>query len=237
MNKKENILGDNIGFVELVDHLGSDLTIVNAARTSFGKEKKTLTQKDIVLIKYLAENNHGSPFRQVQLQFKIKAPELVTRQFFRHLIGIEYSSYQALSKDTPWNEQSQRYMEWSNEFYIPKVFRTQSKNNKQASEGEIFGDDAESIRADYLIAIQYSYETYERLIASGVAKEQARGVLPVSFYTQWVCVMSLQAVANFITLRDHPHAQFEIRQYAIAIKELTETIVPEGLKALLENMK
>jgi thymidylate synthase (FAD) len=234
--KIENVLSDNVGFIELVDSMGNDLTIVNAARTSFGKEKKKLTQRDIDLINYLVENKHFSPLRQIQLQFKIKAPEFVTRQFFRHVIGIEYSSYQAIGKDVPWNEQSQRYMEWSNEFYRPNVFRLQSKDNKQASEGELEKNHVEAYKL-YNESIDNIYCAYQQLLELGVCKEQARGLLPVSFYTQWVCTMSLQAVANFIMLRDHGHAQFEIRQYAKAMKELTETVVPFGIKALMENMK
>lgn len=230
--KKENILGDNIGFIELVDSMGNDKTIVNAARTSFGKEKETLDKRDIQLIKYLAENHHDSPFRHIQLQFKVKAPEIVARQFFRHLVGMEYT---VGTKDTPWNEQSQRYLEWKDEFYTPKIFRTQSTDNKQASEGAL--DNQYDALELYVEGVQNSYIIYRKLLEMGVCKEQARGVLPVSFYTQWIVTMSLQAVANFIKLRNHPHAQFEIRQYAKAMKELAMTVAPEGVEALVENMK
>lgn len=255
--KKQNILGDEIGFIELVDHLGSDLTIVNSARVSFSKrsdwEYETkeeydpssrtfcsykvpigLKEKDKKLINYLAKNYHHSPFRHVQLQFHVKAPEIVARQFFRHLVGCEYTSKEGYNS-IPWNEASQRYSEWKNEFYIPQEFRAQSKDNKQASAGLVA--DQKTCMDYYTSAIEVAYGYYEDLIAQGVAKEQARGVLPVSFYTEWFVTMSLQATANFIMLRDHDHAQWEIRQYAKAMKELAMTVAPEGVAALVENMK
>jgi thymidylate synthase (FAD) len=132
---------------------------------------------------------------------------------------------------------SGRYRVLNEEFYIPKVYRKQSTDNKQASEGELDAYEQEQADSYYQNAINFAYTQYQNLINAGVCKEQARGVIPVSFYTEFYWSASLQAVANFITLRDHSHAQQEIRQYAIAMKELAMTVCPEGLSALLENMR
>src|ERR1044072_3599697 len=129
--KVDNVLGDNIGSIELVDHMGSDLTVVNSARVSFGKRKTQLDESDTKLINFLAKHKHWSPFRHVQFQFHIKAPEIVGRQMYKHIIGADYAF-----KDHAWNEISGRYVEYDDEFYIPSMYRKQSDSNKQASIGE-----------------------------------------------------------------------------------------------------
>ena len=223
-----NILNDNIGFISLVDSMGNDLTVVNSARVSFGKRKTELDNNDEKLIAYLAKNKHWSPFRHVSFQFHIKAPELVGRQFFKHLVGCEYTF-----KDTAWNEISGRYVVYENEFYIPKILRQQSASNKQASTNTPV-DNSDILLDTYSNTIDLCYEKYQELVNAGVCKEQARGLLPVSFYTEWYWTASLQAVINFINLRDHDHAQWEIRQYAIAMKQLIENVAPISTKILLE---
>lgn len=243
----KNILGDDIGFLELVDSMGDDLTVVNSARVSFakrsdweyerssGEEGVThtnlgLKEKDEKLIAYLAKHKHWSPFRHVMLQFHIKAPEMVGRQWYKHCVGADYTF-----KDHAWNEVSGRYVEYENEFYIPKTFRTQSKDNKQASEGEVRNQD--DCHVAYAEGVRQAWSLYHRLLVKGVCKEQARGVLPVSFYTEFWWTASLQAVMNFISLRDHPHSQWEIRQYAIAMAEAVKQVVPIAGKYLLESYK
>jgi thymidylate synthase (FAD) len=229
--KAENILGDNIGFIELLDKLGSDLTIVNSARVSFGKRKTELDEGDIKLIKYLAKNKHWSPFRHVQFQFHIKAPEIVGRQFYKHIVGSDYTF-----KDHAWNEISGRYVVYEEEFYVPPRWRKQSKDNKQASVDEEV-DNPINTGSLYLDALSHSYKAYRMLIeVYGLSKEQARGVLPVSFYTEWYWTASLQAVMNFIKLRDHSHAQWEIRQYAVAMRDMVDSVVPHAFAALSEGM-
>ncbi len=229
-SKIDNVLGDNIGFIELVDSMGSDLTIANSARVSFGKRKSNLDDQDKKLINYLAKNKHFSPFRHVQFQFHIKAPEIVGRQAYKHIIGSDYTF-----KDHAWNEISGRYVIYDNEFYIPTKFRKQSSNNKQAStDEEIDKDKLLAAKTTYETCIEHAYSCYKTMIELGVSKEQARGLLPVSFYTEWYWTASLQAVVNFIQLRNTEHAQWEIRQFAIAMKELTQKVVPIGLEALLQ---
>ena len=122
------------GFIEVVDSLGNDLTVVNSARVSFGKRKEKWDKSDERLVRYLAKHKHYSPFRHLQVQFHIKAPEFVMRQWYKHVVGIETTSNSS-TKDHAWNEISGRYVEYD-EFYEPTIYRKQSDDNKQASEGE-----------------------------------------------------------------------------------------------------
>ncbi len=220
------------GFVELVDWLGSDLTVVNSARVSFGKRKKTLSDGDRKLIKYLAEHKHWSPFRHVQLQFHCKVPEFVARQWYKHVVGIAYS--EAPTVDHAWNEISLRYVDASEfDFYTPAGFRRQSEDNKQASTDELVKDPDGALEREVRNHCQKSLDLYHRLLEHGVAREQARGVLPLNIYTEFYWTVSLQALVNFIHLRKHPGAQYEIRLYADALEALTRYAVPLSYEALL----
>jgi len=218
------------GFIEVVDHLGTDLTVVNSARVSFGKRKETYDSKDRFLVKYLAENKHYSPFRHLIVQFHVKAPEFVMRQWYKHVVGIETSSsYPA--KDHAWNEISGRYVPVS-DFYTPGEWRKQSDDNKQASEGLIDNQaEAKKIFHDTMNEI---LSNYEKLLQLGIAKEQARIILPLNQYTEVYWTASFQAIMNFIDLRDDDHAQLEIREYAIAIKECMFELFPETSKVWFE---
>ena len=224
MDLKTNIL--DRGFIEVVDHLGSDLTVVNSARVSFGKSKNEFDKRDRVLVKYLAENKHYSPFRHIIVQFHVKAPEFVMRQWYKHVVGIETSSsYPA--KDHAWNEISGRYVPIT-DFYEPDKWRLQSENNKQASEGFLENQDGAS--KVFKAAMTSIIEGYEQLLKMGVAKEQARIILPLNLYTEFYWTASFQAIMNFIELRDAEHAQWEIRQYAIAMKNFMLELFPETSK-------
>ena len=213
------------GYIELVDTLGDDLTPVNAARVSFGGRSKKLTDKDKRLSKFLIKHKHFSPFRHQHVMMIIKAPEFVLRQWYKHVVGIETTSTHA-TKDHAWNEISGRYVEVE-DFYYPEVWRKQSEDNKQASEGEL--DDLQQKRMNlaYKTYMNHVEMVYDNMIASGVAKEQARIVLPLSQYTQVWWTASFQSVMNFIELRDEPTAQWEIQQYAKALKEIMLDIFPE----------
>ncbi len=224
------------GFVSLVDHMGSDLTVVNAARVSFGKRVEKLGASDKKLIQYLAEHKHYSPFRHVQLQFHIKMPEFLARQFYKHQVGCSYTSAEQAFPDTPWNEISGRYVDMSEvEFHVPGSWRQQSKDNKQASDG-VITDPATcwSLGSQMNSLLDSTRDLYRQFREAGVAKEQARMILPLSFYTEFYWTASLQAVANLLILRDHPGAQGEIQEYAKAIKELADHIAPVSLEALLK---
>jgi len=230
--KEENVISVlDHGFVELVGALGSDLTIVNAARVSFGKRKTELSDADKKLIRYLATHKHWSPFRHVQLQFHCKVPEFVARQWYKHVVGIAYTECQTI--DHAWNEISLRYVDASEfEFYTPDGFRKQSENNKQASMDETVDDPDQSLKRRYQETCQASFNLYEEMVAAGVAKEQARGLLPLSVYTEFYWTASLQAVVNFIQLRKHAGAQYEIREYANVIEKMTQKVVPIAYESL-----
>ena len=216
------------GFVEVIDTLGSDLTVVNSARVSFGKRKEVYDKSDRALVKFLAKHKHFSPFRHMMVQFHLKAPEFVMRQWYKHVVGIETTSSYP-TKDHAWNEISGRYTPVS-DYYIPEVWRKQSQDNKQASEGEL--DDLQQKRMThlyerYLLEVERVYET---MVKSGMAKEQARVVLPLSQYTEAYWTASFQAIMNFIDLRDEKTAQWEIQQYAKSLKEMMYDIYPETVK-------
>ena len=216
------------GFVEVIDSLGSDLTVVNSARVSFGKRKEVYDKSDRALVKFLAKHKHFSPFRHMTVQFHLKAPEFVMRQWYKHVVGAETTSSYP-TKDHAWNEISGRYTPVS-DYYIPEVWRKQSEDNKQASEGEL--DDLQQKRMThlyerYLLEVERVYET---MVKSGMAKEQARVVLPLSQYTEAYWTASFQAIMNFIDLRDEKTAQWEIQQYAKSLKEMMYDIYPETVK-------
>ncbi len=218
------------GFVELIDYIGSDLTVVNSARVSFGKQKGTFDERDRILVKFLAENKHYSPFRHLIVQFHIKAPEFVMRQWYKHVVGIETSSSYP-TKDHAWNEISGRYVPVS-DFYFPSNWRKQSEDNRQASEGAI--ENQEEANKIFNETMDLLANSYEKLLSLGVAKEQARIILPLNQYTEVYWTASFQAIMNFLDLRDDPHAQWEIREYAIVIKDIMFEIYPETTKIWFE---
>jgi len=211
------------GFIEVLDHLGNDLTVVNSARVSFGKRKDKFDNGDRRLVRYLAKHKHFSPFRHLQVQFHIKAPEFVMRQWYKHVVGIETTSNSS-TKDHAWNEISGRYVPVE-DYYIPTTFRAQSDDNKQASEGEV--ELQEECLRTWNDSIEHAQIFYDGLLRRGVAKEQARCILPLSQYTEVYWTASFQAIVNFIELRDETTSQWEIQQYAKMMKELMINIYPE----------
>ena len=218
------------GFLQLVDSMGDDLTIVNSARVSFGKRKTLFEPADEKLIKYLATHSHTSPFRHAMLTFHVKAPEFVSRQWYKHVVGIETTSSSA-TKDHAWNEISGRYVP-INEFYCPKVFRAQSNSSKQGSEGEI--KEQEKATLLYNQSLEIIKNTYQELLKLGVSKELSRCILPISFYTEFYWTCSLQAACHFIELRKDKHAQEEIRVYAEEMEKIIREKFPVSAKYLLE---
>jgi thymidylate synthase (FAD) len=213
------------GFIEVVDSLGNDLTVVNSARVSFGKRKEKWDKSDERLVRYLAKHKHYSPFRHLQIQFHIKAPEFVMRQAYKHVVGIETTSSSS-TKDHAWNEISGRYVEVE-DFYYPSVWRKQSEDNKQASEGVL--DDLQQKRMNdtYNELMRQVEMAYDRMIDVGVAKEQARIVLPLNQYTEVYWTASFQAVMNFIELRNEKTSQIEIQEYAKVMLEQMKEVFPK----------
>ena len=211
------------GFIEVVDSLGDDLTVVNSARVSFGKRKKKWDKSDEKLVRFLAKYKHYSPFRHLQVQFHIKAPEFVMRQWYKHVVGIETSSSSS-TKDHPWNEISGRYVPVE-DFYTPEVFRQQSEDNKQATEGAV--EDQDSAKHHWEQAMFHAKEQYQKLLDMGVGKEQARAILPLNQYTEVYWTASFQAVMNFIELRNEKTSQWEIQEYAKVLLELMHNTFPK----------
>ena len=219
------------GFVEVIDTLGDDLTVVNSARVSFGKRKTKWDKSDERLVRYLAKHKHHSPFRHLQIQFHIKAPEFVMRQWYKHVVGIETTSNSS-TKDHAWNEISGRYVPVE-DFYTPEVFRKQSEDTKQATEGSVENQNAAKHHWD--MAMFHAKNHYEELLKQGVGKEQARCILPLNQYTEVYWTASFQAVMNFVELRDEKTSQWEIQEYAKVVKKLCLTSFPKITKLWLEN--
>jgi len=221
------------GYIEVVDKLGDDLTPVNAARVSFGTKSDTFEEKDRKLSKFLIKHKHFSPFRHQHVMMIIKAPEFVMRQWYKHVVGIETTST-SVTKDHAWNEISGRYIPVQ-EYYYPEVWRRQSEDNKQASEGELDNLQQKRMTQIYGEYMRQVEMTYERMVEAGMAKEQARIVLPLSQYTLVYWTASFQSIMNFIELRDEPTAQWEIQEYAKVLKEIMFDVYPETTKLWSET--
>jgi thymidylate synthase (FAD) len=225
------------GSVELLDAMGSDLTTVESARVSFLKGATELSEREARLIAYLAEHEHTSPFRHAMLMLRFKAPLFVARQLWKHIVGItpeldledRFTGFAGGFKDTGWNEASGRYVELRDEFYVPQTWRAQSASNKQGSAGEVEAQ-TEAVTA-YREGLAAAYAAYQRLRELGVAKEQARAVLPQSIYTHWIWTGSLQAFLHVVDLRAKPDAQWETQQYGHAVR----TIIAERFPVCLEK--
>ena len=201
--------------VTLIDKMGDDLTVVNAARVSYSKVSKTFSTQDERLIKYLADHEHWSPFAHAFLQFRIKAPVFVARQLVKHQVGLV------------WNEVSRRYVDDEPEFYVPTSWRGRPKNSKQGSDGEVQTDEEYYNR--YLNGCQVYYSL---LLNQGVAPEQARMVLPQSTMTEWIWSGSVYAFARVCNLRCKPDTQKETQDVANEIDKLTDEAFPYCWKYL-----
>lgn len=228
--------------VEYVNHMGDDLSVVNAARVSFAKESDWgmdvdcmgapsgypfLKEQDQKLINYLAKHNHWSPFAHTSISFRIKAPIFVARQLVKHQIGLT------------WNEVSRRYVDDEPEFYFPDVWRGRPVNAKQGSNGvvlleEHLSEDPEF--GDYWPTeiARCALSCYQGLLGAGVAPEQARMVLPQNTMTEWIWTGSLMAFARVCKLRLDPHAQQETQEVAAFIAGYCSNLFPHSWKALME---
>lgn len=204
------------GWVGLIDNLGDETTIVNAARVSFGKLKDTMDERDIVLLEYLIENRHTSPLEHLVFTFSIHCPLFVRGQWHRH-------------RTWSYNEISRRYTEVDMEFYTPPKLRRQAESNRQASVDCPDFDDS-ALRKMISNHNDASLKLYEELLAKGVCREQARGVLPQNMMVTFWGTVNLGNLLHFLELRDSEHAQWEIREYAIAIKKLIKPFIPNVAK-------
>lgn len=201
--------------INLTDKMGSDLSIVNAARVSFAKTKTVFDEKDEKLIKFLAEHNHWSPFGHASLQFRIKAPVFVARQLVKHQVGLV------------WNEVSRRYVDIQPEFYIPFLWRERAENKKQGSaDSEVEYDITDIVEACKLV--------YNQMLEANIAPEMARMILPQNMLTEWVWSGTLYAFARVCNLRNKSDAQVETRMVTEQIAQHMKDQFPISSKYLLE---
>lgn len=227
------LYNDDIGRVDLIDHMGSDLTIVNSARVSFGVTKDQLDNRDKKLIKYLVEHRHTSTFEHNVVTFRFVVPMFVRSQHMRH-------------RTWAYNEISRRYTDKDLQFYTPKTFRTQHETNRQASNlDEInpvivpdLADFGEGKRADLAVKshVRNSLELFNTLMREGVCREQARMVLPQNLYTEYYGTVNLNNLLKFVSLRSHAGAQWEIQRVADACLEIASTLWPEAVGAYRQNV-
>ena len=205
--------------VTLIDKMGSDLTVVNAARVSFGKNKEVFEASDEKLISFLAKHNHWSPFAHCSVQFRIKAPIFVARQLVKHQVGLS------------WNEISRRYVDYEPEYYMPNNWRLRAEDKKQGSSNE-------TIEYDIANTIKNANTTYNDMLAKGIAPELARMVLPQNMMTEWYWTGSLYAFARVCQLRCAEDTQEETRIVANSIDEFCNEEFPYSWKYLrLEKLK
>lgn len=218
------------GFVEIDDHMirNPNEKIARAARVSFGNEDSEREYDG--LINYLAIERETSPFRHSPMTLVVQCPEFVARQWYKHVVGGPYAYV-----DAPWNEISGRYVTYD-KFYIPPDLFEQSKRNKQGSTDTVHADSA--YYRGWMIGTVESLKTmYDRMVAAGVAKEQARMILPLNLYTRFHWTPSELALYHFCELRTKPNAQREIRAYATAVNELCLAYYGESWQALKDNFR
>ena len=223
---------DGIGRVDYISHMGSDLTVVNSARVSFGVEKSELDNRDRKLIKYLIGHRHTSTLEHCVITYKFTVPLFVRSQHHRH-------------RTWSYNEISRRYTDKDLQFYLPKEFRTQHKSNRQASNAEELIDphlykkpDEKAIELFHPTASEvysqhcmHSLLLFEELVNKGVCREQARGVLPQTLYTEYYGTVNLNNLLKFVSLRLHDGAQWEIQKVAEACLEIAADLFPVTVRS------
>jgi len=209
--------------VELIEHMGTDLTVVNAARVSFNKQSEKFEGGDENLIRYLAEHNHWTPFGHCTMQFRIKAPIFVARQLVKHQVGLT------------WNEVSRRYVKDGPDFFMPETWRANPVNAKQgSSETETieYLNEKGYIKEQVIVLYNKALQLYKQMLDAGVCAEQARMVLPLSSFTEWYWTGSLYAFARVCNLRCAKDTQKETRYIADKISSEAEKLFPVSWKYL-----
>ena len=215
---------DYAGSIELLDCMGSDLDVANAARVSFGVEHSQLTDRDIKLIKYLWDNKHSTPFEHCVLKFRIEVPMFIAKQHMRH-------------RTWSYNEISRRYTSANITMYTPSKFRQQASSNRQASTSSLVNPVIDTIAGEHssidITASELlkkntedSLKLYEALLNNGVCREQARGILPQNTFTKYIATANLLNVLKFLALRDKPEAQYEMQLLARAMSTIVKEKFP-----------
>lgn len=208
--------------IETLEVFGNDLTVVNAARVSFNKQKEIFDEKDEKLIKYLIKHNHWTPFAHPQIRLRITAPIFIAREWYRHTIGVSR------------NEVSRRYVTNEPEFWYPDYFRVRDSNLKQGSL-DVEAENSEYFKDKYNKLINECRKLYLEMIESNIAPEQARAILPQSMYTSWIETGSLYFYIRLLKLRLDKNAQKEIRVLASNLNNILEIYFPITMKAFKEN--
>lgn len=221
------------GYVRLVETMGSDLTIVNAARVSYDKQSHELNDKDRGLIRFLIREGHTSPLRHAMMTFEIYAPLMVCRQHWKYVAG---SSFQEATGDnmTAWNESSRRYISEDEQFYIPQAdqWRSKPENSKQGSGKAVSSQIGSGLTQTLLDFVEVGIEAYEDALSKGIAPEQARLFLPAyGMYVRYYWTASLQSVLHFLDQRLEKDAQKEIQLYARTVNEYVMAEFPEVYKS------
>lgn len=231
MPEQEKVLDK--GYIRLVDVLGDDLAVVNAARVSYDKEKQTFDEKDARLLKFLLREQHTSPFRHAALTFEVYAPLFVARQWWKYAVGSTH-----VDEQNGWNESSRRYITESEEFYIPAPgeWRSKPENSKQGSGAPLEWSTGQGLTEKLEQIIASGEEAYQSAMAEGVAPEIARLFLPAyGMYVRWRWTVSLQGVLTFLDQRMEHDAQVEIQDYAKSVLSLTKDAFPETMNLLYEE--
>jgi len=210
-----------LGYMELVDSMGGDLSIVNSARVSYNKYSAEFEEKDKKLIKFLAKHKHWTPFEQNALTFRVKCPIYIARQWMKHRCWV-------------FNEISARYTKFDNTIYKPDEFRQQAETNKQASIEASADLDQTAATEIYEAAAKAALDAYNKLINMGVCREQARGVLPVGSHTEFITTVNLRNFMHWYYLRAPKEAQWEIQQYAKAAIKLVKRVFPVAVECFEE---
>jgi thymidylate synthase (FAD) len=211
------------GFLALDAALSSDLAVVNGARVSFNSESDEMTERDEGLIRFLMRERHGSPFEHGYFRFLVKAPIFVVREHHRHRSGHSY------------NEWSGRYSKLEAEFYVPQFVRRQVGKPGSYTFEPVDDATREATRREIEAAAEQAFQTYERLLEQGIAKEVARTVLPLATYTKYYWSCNPRSLMHFCGLRNHESAQYEIRQYAAAAEDFLAQLMPVTHAAFLAN--
>jgi thymidylate synthase (FAD) len=212
------------GFVRLDAAMADDLSVANSARVSFAKRKDVLDESDEGLIRFLMRDRHGTPFEHNAFRFHVRCPLFVAREWFRHRVGS-------------FNEESARYHQLEGDFYVPDAEAVRSQVGKPGAYTfePLPADEAEAVRAELEAHYEDAYRRYEDLIARGVAKEIARCVLPMATFTQFFWTVNARSLMNFLSLRNAPTAQYEIRRYAEALETFFADRMPVTYDAFVAN--
>lgn len=215
------------GFCRLDAVMADDLSVVNAARVSFGKRKSEMDSSDIGLIRFLMRERHGSPFEHNFFRFHVRAPIFVVREWFRHRIGWSY------------NEMSGRYTELPSQAWVPRLeeIRTQVGKPGAYTYEPVSPEVADAAREEILLSNQTAWASYNSLLGMGVAKEVARTVLPVGNFTEFFASCNARSLMAFCSLRNHPSAQAEIRAYAECLEEALHQHMPYTHGSFVNNQR